>query len=157
MLATVGFVAQQYVTIPGAQPCADSLNAIYTAPPPLTAALVFFAGYIESTSYGGRLTMLDMFEGTDRDAGDLDFGKKFLPKDAEKAYDLKLRELNNGRLAMLAFAGMVHHNLVVKGPLFPLFPEGWAGPQGSWGIEGESTFGMLAGGLVGNEGNVQPF
>ena len=26
-------------------------------------------------------------------------------------------------------AGMVHHNLVVKGPLFPLFPEGWEGPQ----------------------------
>ncbi len=27
------------------------------------------------------------------------------------------QELNNGRLAMLAFSGMVHHNLVVKGPL----------------------------------------
>ena len=24
---------------------------------------------------------------------------------------------------------MVHHNLVVKGPLFPLFPDGWTGPQ----------------------------
>ena len=23
---------------------------------------------------------------------------------------------------------MIHHNLVVKGPLFPLFPEGWVGP-----------------------------
>ena len=39
------------------------------------------------------------------------------------------QELQNGRLAMLAFSGMVHHNLVVKGPLFPLFPEGWEGPQ----------------------------
>lgn len=94
------------------------------------------------------------------------------------------QELSNGRLAMLAFSGMVHHNLVpgtsitcgvyrswntimgtniwsctskgqtkmwtyhevevspkispkiseqvVKGPLFPLFPEGWEGPQGAW-------------------------
>ena len=25
--------------------------------------------------------------------------------------------------------GMVHHNLIVKGPLFPLFPEGYTGPQ----------------------------
>ena len=29
--------------------------------------------------------------------------------------------------------GMVHHNLVVKGPLFPLFPEGWEGPQARYG------------------------
>ena len=36
---------------------------------------------------------------------------------------------------------MVHHNLVVKGPLFPLFPEGWEGPQGSWDLE--STAGAL--------------
>ena len=28
---------------------------------------------------------------------------------------------------------MVHHNLVVKGPLFPLFPEGWEGPQARYG------------------------
>jgi hypothetical protein len=29
---------------------------------------------------------------------------------------------------------MVHHNLVVKGPLFPLFPEGWEGPQAGWDL-----------------------
>ena len=38
--------------------------------------------------------------------------------------------------------GMVHHNLVVKGPLFPLFPEGWEGPQGSWDLD--STAGALS-------------
>ena len=32
--------------------------------------------------------------------------------------------------------GMVHHNLVVKGPLFPLFPEGWEGPQARYEREG---------------------
>ena len=31
---------------------------------------------------------------------------------------------------------MVHHNLVVKGPLFPLFPEGWEGPQAGRGTTG---------------------
>ena len=41
----------------------------------------------------------------------------------------------------MAPPGMVHHNLVVKGPLFPLFPEGWEGPQGSWDLE--STAGAL--------------
>ena len=54
---------------------------------------------------------------------------------------MRLKELSNGRLAMLAFSGMVHHNLVVKGPLFPLFPDNWTGPQGSW--EFESVLGRL--------------
>ena len=93
--------------------------------------------------------MLDMFEGegAKRAPGDLNFGKRFLPADKAAAEEMATKELNNGRLAMLAFAGMVHHNLVVKGPLFPLFPEGWAGPQGSWDLE--STAGSLNTGSYG--------
>eukprot|EP00913_Durusdinium_trenchii_P002271 g2096.t2 len=134
MLATVGF-------------------AIYTAPPNLTALLIFIAGYIESSSYDGKLTMLDMFEGegAKRAPGDLtpgrmhwNFGKRFLPGDKEKADELATKvgeeELGMG-------AGMIHHNLVVKGPLFPLFPEGWVGPQGSWDLD--STAGALNSGSLG--------
>ena len=54
---------------------------------------------------------------------------------------MRTKELSNGRLAMLAFSGMIHHNLVVKGPLFPLFPDNWEGPQGSW--EFESVLGLV--------------
>lgn len=140
MLATLGFAIEQYVTFPGMEGTPDALNAIYSAPGP-TLQLLAVAGYIESSAYGGKLTMLDMFEGSDRQPGDLNFGKQFLPKDAAQAYDLKLKELNNGRLAMLAFSGMVHHNLVVKGALFPLIPDGWTGPQGSWNLD------SVAGGL----------
>merc|ERR1711972_709127 len=81
----------------------------------------------------GKITMLDMFEGEE--------GKDKVPggfmkgKSDKEVYDMKLKELNNGRLAMMAFGGMVHHNLVVNGPLFPLFPEGWEGPQGTWQLE----------------------
>ncbi|CAK9049789.1 Light-harvesting complex stress-related protein 3.1 [Durusdinium trenchii] len=144
MLATIGFVAEQYWNFPGCPETPDALQAIYTAPPNLTALLIFIAGYIESSSYDGKLTMLDMFEGegAKRAPGDLNFGKRFLPGDKEKADELATKELNNGRLAMLAFAGMIHHNLVVKGPLFPLFPEGWQGPQGSWDLD--STAGALS-------------
>merc|ERR1712217_1002488 len=110
-----------------------------TAPAGGMAALLFLAGYIESASYGGKITMLDMFEG-DRVPGDFNFGAGFLKGKSDKeVYDMNLKELNNGRLAMLAFAGMVHHNLVVNGPLFPLFPEGWAGPQGTWKAESVMT------------------
>merc|ERR1712232_448899 len=136
MLATVGFFAQQYITFPGMTPTPDAPKAVYTASPGGMAALLFFAGYVESSSTGGKMTMLDMFEDTDREPGDLNFGKQFLlGKSEEEVKDLRLKELNNGRLAMMAFGGMVHHNLVVKGPLFPLFPEGWVGPQGTWQLE----------------------
>uniref|UniRef100_A0A7S4SR35 Light harvesting protein n=1 Tax=Alexandrium monilatum TaxID=311494 RepID=A0A7S4SR35_9DINO len=135
MLATVGFAAQQFVTFPGEKPTPDSLQAVYTASPAAWACLLFLAGWIESSSYGGKITMLDMFE-EDREPGNLGFGTRFIAgKSAEETKDIRLKELNNGRLAMMAFGGMVHHNLVVKGPLFPLFPEGWVGPQYTWEID----------------------
>ncbi|CAE7197646.1 FCP [Symbiodinium pilosum] len=149
MLATVGFVAEQYWQLPGFDAAPDALQAVWVAPANATGVLLFLAGYIESASYGGKITMLDMFEGdgASRAPGDLDFGKKFLPNDKAAADDLALKELTNGRLAMLAFSGMVHHNLIVKGPLFPLFPEGYEGPQGSWDVD--SVAGALNSGRMG--------
>eukprot|EP00438_Fugacium_kawagutii_P028020 Skav236491 [mRNA] locus=scaffold1440:260136:261056:+ [translate_table: standard] len=42
-----------------------------------------------------------------RDAGDFFLGKQFLPKDPAKEKDMRLKELENGRLAMFAFSGIV--------------------------------------------------
>ena len=149
MLATIGFVAEQYWQLPGFDGAEDALQAVYTAPLNATGVLLFLCGYIESSTYGGKITMLDMFEGdgASRAPGDLNFGKRFLPTDKAKAEDLMVKELSNGRLAMLAISGMIHHNLVVKGPLFPLFPEGYVGPQGSWDLD--STAGALNSGRWG--------
>ncbi|CAK0890914.1 unnamed protein product [Prorocentrum cordatum] len=137
MLATVGFATQQYATFPGMAPTENALNAVYTETNGLIT-LIFLAGYIESQTYNGKVTMLDMFEGEDdKVPGDFNFGSGFLKGKTDKeVYDMKLKELNNGRLAMLAFGGMVHHNLVVNGPLFPIFPDGWKGPQGTWTVNG---------------------
>jgi hypothetical protein len=146
MLATVGFAAQQYATFPGMKPTPNALDAVYTETNGLIT-LIVLAGYIESVTYDGKITMLDMFEGkADKVPGDFNFGSGFLKGKSDKeVYDMKLKELNNGRLAMLAFGGMVHHNLVVNGPLFPLVPEGWAGPQGTW------DQGSLLGSISSNE------
>ena len=40
------------------------------------------------------------------DAGDYFFGKKFLPKEPAKEREMRLKELENGRLAMVAFGGI---------------------------------------------------
>lgn len=50
---------------------------------------------------------------------------------------------------MFGLAGMVHHNLVVNGPLNPTFPEGWVGPQGTWTLKG--TMNQFSEGIIGNE------
>lgn len=56
--------------------------------------------------------------GLERDAGDFYLGKQFLPKDPVKADDLRLKELENGRLAMLAFAGIATQ-AALTGKIFP--------------------------------------
>merc|ERR1712232_480977 len=149
MLASSGFLLQSTGTVPGLPDTPDALQAVYTCPPVWAAGLLFFGGYVESTVYGGKITMLDMFDGPakDRAPGDFNFGSGFMKGNwpgygasEKEQYDLKLRELNNGRLAMLAFSGMVHHNLIVKGPLWPLVPDGWAGPQGTWGLQSFQGF-----------------
>ena len=94
------------------------------------ATLLFLIGYIESESYGGKITIRDMFDGTDRDPGNWGLGAGLLKgKSEEEIKDVKLKELNNGRLAMLGFGGMIGHNAVVDGPLFPFIPDGWEGPK----------------------------
>jgi len=102
--------------------------------------VIAVAGFIESSSNNGKMTMLDMFEDPKRVPGDLNFGSKFLEgKPDDYVYNMKLKELNNGRLAMFGWLGMIHHNFVVNGPLFPMVPDGWKGPQGTWALEGDSA------------------
>merc|ERR1712187_1053715 len=45
-------------------------------------------------------------DGVVREPGDFFIGKQFLPKDPEKNAEMRLKELENGRLAMLAFSGI---------------------------------------------------
>jgi light-harvesting complex I chlorophyll a/b binding protein 1 len=52
--------------------------------------------------------ILEGFGGSiERASGDYFLGKSFLPKEQEAEKQMKLKELENGRLAMLAFSGIV--------------------------------------------------
>lgn len=120
MLAVVGFVVQQYVTLPGFDHVDDSnlAPAVVGISPMLQ--IVFGLGIIEFWSNNGKVTMENMFEDPKRVPGELGFdpigySKGKSPAEMEK---LQLQEIKNGRLAMLAIGGMIHHNWITGEPLF---------------------------------------
>ena len=120
MLATVGFVVQEFVTIPGYTAVEDSTLGPTTVGLSAMLQIVFGVGIVEWWSNNGNVTMETMFSDPARVPGDIGFdplgyGKKMSEEEMDT---MKLKELNNGRLAMLAIGGMIHHNWVTGEPLF---------------------------------------
>jgi light-harvesting complex I chlorophyll a/b binding protein 4 len=120
MLATLGFVVQQYITLPGMTHVDDSTLAPAAAGTSSMLQIVFGLGIWEFWTNKGNVTMENMFSDPKRVPGDIGLdpmglGKGKSPEQMEK---LQLQEIKNGRLAMLAIGGMIHHNWVTGEPLF---------------------------------------
>jgi len=120
MLATLGFVLQQFVTLPGMTHVDDSTLAPAAAGISPMLQIVVGLGILEWWSNKGKVTMEDMFEDSSRVPGDLGFDPLGFSKNKskEEMEKLQLQEIKNGRLAMLAIGGMIHHNWVTGEPLF---------------------------------------
>lgn len=120
MLATVGFVAQQYITLPGMTHVDDSNLAPEAAGLSSMLQIVFGLGIWEFWTNKGNVTMETMFSDPSREPGNLGFDPMGLSKGKSKAEmeEMQLKEIKNGRLAMMAIGGMIHHNFVTGGPLF---------------------------------------
>jgi len=75
---------------------------------------------IEWWTNKGQVTMETMFSDPDRVPGDLGFDPMGLAvgKSEEQMDEMRLKEIKNGRLAMLAIGGMIHHNWVTGDALF---------------------------------------
>jgi len=120
MLASLGFVVQQFVTIPGYVHVDDSNLAPAAVGLSPMLQIVFGMGALEYYSNNNKVTMEDMFSDPARIPGNFGFDPLGFSKGKSQAEKdtMALKEITNGRLAMLAIGGMIHHNIVTGGPLF---------------------------------------
>eukprot|EP00929_Paragymnodinium_shiwhaense_P104679 TRINITY_DN692_c0_g1_i8.p1 TRINITY_DN692_c0_g1~~TRINITY_DN692_c0_g1_i8.p1 ORF type:complete len:520 (-),score=157.26 TRINITY_DN692_c0_g1_i8:71-1630(-) len=123
MLATIGWLATDLgARFPGEvfqntttiNAHLDCVKAGYMQP------FLGFIGCLEL--YGGYLDYLGQSQKITREPGNFFVGTQFLPKDPEQAESMKLKELENGRLAMLAFSGIVTQAVACDKAGQPGFP-----------------------------------
>jgi hypothetical protein len=113
MLAFVGFLAQDAFRIPIApldDPSIDILNAHNKLVGPGVGEgamwwVLIFCAVIESLRFKDLGLAFEKL--TLENAGDLNFGKGFLPKTEDGKLQMQIKELKNGRLAMLAVGGIM--------------------------------------------------
>ena len=96
-------------------------------PPEGLLQIIVFMGWLEVTANKGKYSMTDMFEGG-RAPGDLGFDPLKFGDNPDTRARLEMAELKNGRLAMLAFSGMIHQTFVTGKPLFASIGEIFAAP-----------------------------
>jgi hypothetical protein len=118
MLAAVGFIVSEFVTIPGYEHVDDSNLAPAAVGTAAMLQIVFGVGLLEFYSNKGKVTMENMFDDKDRVPGKFGFDGGYYAKNSKADMDvMELKELSNGRLAMLAIGGMIHHNWITGEPL----------------------------------------
>ena len=124
MLASLGFlVGEQFhplfggnVNVPSVVAFQETpLQGVFPAVLLPIALIEIFSVFTFNSPFGGELWSIR----TDYDSGNLGFDPMGLaPTDPKELMDMKTKELNNGRLAMLATAGMIGQELATGSKLF---------------------------------------
>jgi len=121
MLGAAGFVVPEFVRIPGEAYSFENIPRVIDAHDKLPESMIqifLWISFLEAVS----MPALARLDGFDRAPGDFGFDPLgIFPTDPEKQKEMKLAELKNGRLAMIALGGMVSGALVT-GHGFPYIP-----------------------------------
>jgi light-harvesting complex I chlorophyll a/b binding protein 4 len=130
MLAVVGWLTTAAgIHLPSPNGIYDKVNpidAFFAVGPGPIIQIILGVGVLEYINHNGKVTMMDMHTDSDRVVGEFSnpiYGASQLKgKSAEKVADLKLKELKNGRLAMIAIGGLVHQTIVTGSETLGTFP-----------------------------------
>ena len=121
MLACVGFIVPEFIRVPGEAYSFEAIPRVIDAHDALPESMIQIFGWIsflEAVSFPALANMNEF----DRKPGDFGFDPLNLyPKDEAKQKEMQLKELKNGRLAMIGIGGMVA-GAAVSGHGFPYLP-----------------------------------
>jgi len=124
MLATIGYTypeAPWFIqAFPGdAYSHSNPIKAALAVPPEAWAQVVLFCGVMEWSLNNGNMTLLTMFNapGGRKTPGDFGWDPMGLMSPANEDR-MKMRELQHGRLAMIAIGGMIHGSFVTGTGVF---------------------------------------
>jgi len=119
MLATVGLVVPEFVRVPGEQFSFEAIPNVLDAHDALLDTSMKQILLWISLAEVMTLAALSNMNEFDRAPGDFGFDPLGLfPNDPAKQDEMRLKELKNGRLAMVAIGGMIH-GAIVTGHGFP--------------------------------------
>jgi light-harvesting complex I chlorophyll a/b binding protein 4 len=121
MLACVGFVVPEFIRVPGEAYSFEAIPRVIDAHDALPESMIQIFGWIsflEAVSFPALANMNEF----DRKPGEFGFDPlKLYPTDEAKQKEMQLKELKNGRLAMIGIGGMVA-GAAVSGHGFPYLP-----------------------------------
>jgi Chlorophyll A-B binding protein len=114
MLATLGFIITEFVKLPGDVHAVNSVLAHNAAVNSGSAFQVLTA--IAGIEFISCIALKEMFEGSGRAPGDFSFDPLGLSAklDQKNKDIMALKELENGRLAMVAFSGIVTQAVITQ-------------------------------------------
>mmetsp|Transcript_12362 Transcript_12362/g.27429 ORF Transcript_12362/g.27429 Transcript_12362/m.27429 type:complete len:123 (-) Transcript_12362:353-721(-) len=120
MLAVVGFIATDFIRLPGDMYSFEAIPKTIDAHDTLLKTgpmyqLLFWIGLIDLCVTAPAIVAT--YDG-EREAGDFAFGTKYAPKDDAGMKKKKVAELLNGRLAMIAVGGIATQS-IITGHGFP--------------------------------------
>ena len=123
MLACLGYVSPELFPwargiFPGeAYMHTNPINAAFAVPGSSIAQIIIACGFIEVGLNKGKMTQLDMFDDPKRVPGEFGWDPLNLGTPENKEM-YQSRELENGRLAMIAIGGMIHGTFVTGEGVF---------------------------------------